>query len=58
MRGEYVVGVVLTLGLLHRGTEKLMELRHPSTNGSQYWYTYGQHHVEEDAASSVSTRGG
>jgi len=32
MRGEYVTGVVLTLGLLHRGTEKLMELRHPTTN--------------------------
>lgn len=32
MRGEYVTGVVLTLGLLHRATEKLMELRHPTTN--------------------------
>ena len=32
MRGEYVVGTVLTLGLLHRGTEKLMEMRHVSTS--------------------------
>ena len=29
MRGEHVAGCVLTLGLLHRGTEKLLELRHP-----------------------------
>ena len=29
MRGEYVLGCVLSLGLLHRGTEKLLELRHP-----------------------------
>ncbi len=33
MRGEYVIGSVLTLGLLHRGTEKLMEMRHVTTNG-------------------------
>jgi len=32
MRGEHVVGSVLTLGLLHRGTEKLMEMRHVTTN--------------------------
>ena len=32
MRGEYIMGTVLTLGLLHRGTEKLMELRHLTTN--------------------------
>jgi len=32
MRGEYIMGSVLTLGLLHRGTEKLMEMRHISTN--------------------------
>ena len=31
LRGEWVVGSILTLGLLHRGTEKLMELRHVST---------------------------
>ena len=34
MRGEYIVGSVLTLGLLHRGTEKLMEVRHVATNGT------------------------
>ena len=43
MRGEWVVGSVLTLGLLHRGTEKLMELRHVSTsrdtNDSMYLLT-------------------
>jgi len=32
MRGEYITGVVLTLGLLHRGTEKLMEMRHAVTS--------------------------
>lgn len=32
MRGEYVVGCILTLGLLHRGTEKLMEMRHVSSS--------------------------
>jgi len=32
MRGEYIMGSVLTLGLLHRGTEKLMEMRHVATN--------------------------
>ena len=32
MRGEYIMGTVLTLGLLHRGTEKLMELRQVTTN--------------------------
>jgi len=32
MRGEYVAGCVLTLGLLHRATERLMEVRHPTTS--------------------------
>ena len=32
MRSEYVVGCTLTLGLLHRGTERLMEMRHPVTS--------------------------
>ena len=32
MRGEYVMGCTLTLGLLHRSTERLMELRHPVTS--------------------------
>ena len=31
MRGEWVIGSVLTLGLLHRGTEKMMESRHVAT---------------------------
>lgn len=30
MQGEYILSTVLTLGLLHRGTEKLMEMRHTS----------------------------
>ncbi len=29
MKGEHVLGAILTLGLLHRGTEKLLEHRHP-----------------------------
>jgi len=32
LRGEWVVGSVLTLGLLHRGTEKLLETRHTTTS--------------------------
>ena len=28
MQGEWVIGATITLGLLHRGTEKLIELRH------------------------------
>ena len=31
-RGEWVLGSVLTLGLLHRGTEKLLEMRHVTTS--------------------------
>ena len=34
MRGEWIVGSILTLGLLHRGTEKLLEMRH--TNAKTY----------------------
>nr|APQ44788.1 NADH dehydrogenase subunit 7 [Diplonema papillatum] len=29
LRSEWITGSSMTLGLLHRGTEKLMELRHP-----------------------------
>ena len=32
MRGEYILGCTLTLGLLHRATELLMEIRHPVTS--------------------------
>ena len=32
MRAEWIASSVLTLGLLHRGTEKLMECRHLTTN--------------------------
>ena len=54
MRGEYVVSALLTLGLLHRGTEKLIELRHVTTSavrhgrtmstyGTRYIHTIGYH---------------
>jgi NADH-quinone oxidoreductase subunit D len=28
LRSEWIIGSIITLGLLHRGTEKLVELRH------------------------------